>query len=198
MTKRIFEIIFSTIGILILTPVFLVVAILIKVDSSGPVFFTQERVGRSGRVFKLFKFRTMVKDRDGCWQGVTSDSDRRITNIGRFLRKYRIDEFPQLFNVIKGEMSLVGPRPELLKFTRCFPEQYSKILEVKPGITDPAAIRFKDEVRNLSEKELEQKYIADILPKKIELYLGYIEKQNALFDIKIIIATLYVTIFKNT
>jgi lipopolysaccharide/colanic/teichoic acid biosynthesis glycosyltransferase len=143
--KRLFDLFFSSMGLLVLWPLFLVIAILIKQDSSGPVFFQQKRVGRGFKVFNLYKFRTMAADAPSKGLTVTAGGDSRITPIGAFLRKTKIDELPELINVLKGDMSLVGPRPEVPKYVEMFKGEYKEILKLKPGITDYAAIEFRDE-----------------------------------------------------
>jgi lipopolysaccharide/colanic/teichoic acid biosynthesis glycosyltransferase len=195
MMKRIFDIILSVIGIVMLMPAFIVIAVLIKMDSSGPIFFIQERMGREGRIFRLLKFRTMVPENISRWQRVTAIGDTRVTSIGRFLRKYRIDEFPQLFNVIIGDMSLVGPRPELPVFIHYYQDEYKKILASRPGITDPYLSSNNNEYedRYLNGETAEENYIHTILPRKIKVYLAYIKEQNLLFDLKVIRDTLYNT-----
>lgn len=189
--KRSFDLVCATIGTLILLPVLVPVAIAIKSDSSGPVFFRQLRVGLHGKPFKIFKFRTMITDAEKRGLQVSSGDDPRITRIGAFLRKYKIDELPQLLNVISGEMSLVGPRPEVPRYVEAFREEYELILSVRPGITDFASLEFKDENELLKAAENpEQKYLSEILPVKIEYYKRYLREQSLLTDIKLICRTL--------
>ena len=142
--KRIFDIVCSGLGLIILSPFLLFIAIRIKMDSDGPVFFKQIRVGEKGREFKILKFRTMVVDAEKLGRQITVGNDSRITKIGAFLRKYKIDELPQLINVFKGDMSLVGPRPEVPRYVNMYTEEQRKVLDVKPGITDLASIRYRD------------------------------------------------------
>jgi len=186
--KRVFDICVSSVALLLLSPLFLLISIMIKIDSKGRVFFIQKRVGKDFREFDLYKFRTM---RDEKGLEITAKDDPRITKIGRFLRKTKIDELPQLLNVLKGDMSLVGPRPEVKKYVEIKKDEYQKILTVKPGITDLAAIEFSNEeeiLANFADKE--KAYINEILPKKIELYLKYIENITFKNDLSIMIKTI--------
>jgi lipopolysaccharide/colanic/teichoic acid biosynthesis glycosyltransferase len=189
--KRVMDLFFSFFGLVILSPVFLVIAIWIKLDSKGPVFYKQVRVGKNMEPFKIFKFRTMIYDPYDKGLQLTTSDDKRITRSGRFLRKTKLDELPQLINVFIGEMSLVGPRPEVPKYVRYYPEEVRKIvLSVPPGITDRASLEFKNEneILNLS-KNPEKTYIDEILPVKLKYYVGYVENRTLLGDIKIIIDT---------
>ena len=151
--KRIFDIVCSGLGLIILSPFLLFVAIRIKMGSDGPVFFKQIRVGEKGREFKILKFRTMVVDAEKLGRQITVGNDNRITKIGAFLRKYKIDELPQLINVFKGDMSLVGPRPEVPRYVNMYTEEQRRVLDVKPGITDLASIRYRDENELLGKAE---------------------------------------------
>ena len=190
--KRFFDIVASFLGLIILLPFFILIAIWIKF-SGGPIFFTQFRVGKDFKPFKLYKFRTMVENAQDIGPIVTSSDDRRVTKIGKILRKTKIDELPQLLNVLIGDMSLVAPRPEVLKFVSQKKDEYKKILKIKPGITDFAAIEFRDEESIMAKFEDKQKaYIEEVLPKKIELYFRYIENISFLGDIKIILKTIKV------
>ena len=189
--KRVFDFIASLLGLIVLSPLFLVVAILIKLDDGGSVFFRQTRVGQYGKHFKIYKFRTMVENAEKLGVQVTKGDDPRITRVGRFLRKYKLDELPQLINVLKGEMSLVGPRPEVQKFVKLFEEDYKEILQVKPGITDYASLEFKDENELLKGAENpEEIYIREILPKKIEYYKRYLKEISFTTDLKLILKTI--------
>ena len=194
MTKRLFDVIFSLAGIVLLSPVLLLVALLVKLDSKGPVFFRQVRIGQGFEPFRIVKFRTMVTD--ACRKGplVTSGGDRRITKIGKFLRRTKIDELPQLLNVLKGDMSLVGPRPEVAKYVEIFSDDFREVLKVRPGITDFAALEYSDEEEILKKyADPEEGYIREILPAKIELYKKYLRERGLLTDIKLIVLTLYNT-----
>ncbi|MFQ4145390.1 sugar transferase [Chlorogloeopsis sp. ULAP02] len=191
MSKRIFDLFFSLVGITILLPLFLIVAIFIKLDSPGTVFFRQVRVGRFGHEFRIYKFRTMVLEAEKIGQQITIDNDQRITRIGKILRKYKIDEFPQLLNVIKGEMSLVGPRPEVPKYVGMYTHEQRRVLEVLPGITDLASIKFRNENQLLNHNHNpEDFYINEILPQKLKLNIEYIEQMGLGFDLLIICKTL--------
>ena len=190
MLKRIFDITLSLFGLIILLPFMLIIAILIKLDSKGPVFFKQIRVTKNGREFKIFKYRTMRVGSDKYSQ-ITVGKDNRITKIGAFLRKYKLDEIPQLINVFIGDMSLVGPRPEVPKYVALYTDEQKEILKVRAGITDYASIEFSDENDLLaSEEDPEKAYIEKIMPKKIELNKKYILEISILTDIKIILLTI--------
>jgi len=189
--KRLFDLFFTIPGLLLLAPLFAVVSVWIKLDSPGPVFFRQERVGRRGTPFRIFKFRTMCTDAEAKGMQITVGADPRITRSGTFLRKYKLDELPQLLNVIKGEMSLVGPRPEVPKYVAAYPDDYKLILTVRPGITDYASLEFKDENSLLTlADDPEKKYIEEILPIKIKFYKKYISNQSMLTDFKLILETI--------
>lgn len=191
MVKRSFDLFCSAVGLILLSPLFLAVACLIKRDSSGPVFFRQTRVGQHGKPFAIYKFRTMCSDAEKKGAQVSSGDDPRITRSGRLLRKYKIDELPQLLNVFRGEMSLVGPRPEVPKYVEAYKEEYREILKAKPGITDFASIEFRDENELLkTAQEPEQKYLAEILPVKIGYYKKYLREQSLKTDLVLIIRTL--------
>jgi len=188
--KRGFDLICALFGLLALSPVLVLSALAIKLDTRGPVFFRQERVGRNFKMFRIFKFRTMHAGRE---EGppVTASGDDRITGTGRFLRKYKLDELPQLINVLKGEMSLVGPRPEVPRYVEMFRPAYEKLLSVRPGITDPASLGFSNEEELLMPNGgAEQDYIRKMLPEKIRLSSEYIDRMGLLADFKIILRTL--------
>ena len=190
MLKRIFDIILSLFGLIILSPFMLIIAILIKIDSKGPVFFKQVRITKGGKEFKIFKYRTMKVGSDKYSQ-ITVGKDERITKIGSFLRKYKLDEIPQLINVLIGDMSLVGPRPEVPKYVALYTDEQKEILKVRAGITDYASIEFSDENDLLaSEEEPEKAYIEKIMPKKIELNKKYLSEISVLTDIRIILLTI--------
>ncbi len=191
--KRVFDIVASVLGIIILLPLYLYIAIWIKLSSKGPIFYIQKRVGQGGKEFNLYKFRSMVVGADKRGPGVTSSDDPRVTKVGKFIRDTKIDELPQLFNVLKGDMSLVGPRPELKKFVNAKAKEYEKVLSVKPGITDNAAIAFRDEEKIMSKYSNKEKaYIDIVLPQKIALYYEYIDNISLINDIKLILKTLKV------
>lgn len=189
--KRIFDFLVSLIGIIILLPIFIIVSIAIKLDSKGEVLFLQKRVGRYGKEFNIYKFRTMVTDAEKIGKQITVGKDNRITKVGAFLRKFKIDELPQLFNVLKGDMSLVGPRPEVPKYVALYNEKQRHVLDVRPGITDMASLRYKDENDILGKVDNpEEYYINVIMRDKLNLNLEYIEKSNVFFDIYLIIKTI--------
>ena len=189
--KRIFDITASGLGIIILSPVLLVIALMIKKESDGPVFFKQIRVGEKGKNFEILKYRTMVVDAEKLGRQITVGNDNRITKIGGFLRKYKLDELTQLINVFKGDMSLVGPRPEVPRYVEMYNDEQRKVLDVKPGITDLASIRYKDENELLGTAEdPDDMYINTIMPDKLALNLEYINKSNVFFDIYIILKTI--------
>ncbi len=191
MTKRLFDLFWSALGLVALTPLFGLVAVLIKRDSAGPVFFRQERVGRSGAAFRIFKFRTMRAASEG--QGLlTVSNDDRVTKIGRVLRKSKVDELPQLINVLIGDMSLVGPRPEVPKYVALYPKDLrDKVLTVRPGITDLASIEFRDENELLeASKDPHETYLNEILPKKLAYCSRYVDEQSVFLDFTIILRTL--------
>ena len=190
MLKRIFDIILSLFGLIILLPFMLIIAIFIKLDSKGPVFFKQLRVTKNGREFKIFKYRTMRVGSDKYSQ-ITVGKDDRITKIGSFLRKYKLDEIPQLINVLIGDMSLVGPRPEVPKYVALYTDEQKEILKVRAGITDYASIEFSNENDLLAlEEDPEKAYIEKVMPKKIELNKKYLSEISVLMDIKIILLTI--------
>ena len=190
MLKRIFDIISSLFGLILLAPFMIIIAILIKIDSKGPVFFKQVRVTRNGREFKIFKYRTMRVGSDKYSQ-ITIGKDSRITKVGDFLRRYKLDEIPQLINVLLGDMSLVGPRPEVPKYVVLYTEEQREILKVRAGITDYASIEFSNENDILAnEVDPEKAYIEKIMPKKIELNKKYLSEISVITDIKIILLTI--------
>jgi len=191
MGKRIFDLFSSAVGLIILSPLFLLIAILIKLDSTGPVFFKQKRIGLRGKMFNIYKFRTMLANTKGEDRQITIGLDSRITRRGRILRKFNLDELPQLINVLKGEMSLVGPRPEVPKYVELYSEGQKKVLSVKPGMTDYASIEFNKENEILaSSSHPKDDYVRKIMPQKIILNLKYINDRSILLDFKLILRTL--------
>lgn len=188
--KRAFDICVVLAGLGLTMPIMCVVAVFIALSRTGPVFFSQERMGRNFTRFKLFKFRTMVVGAQAMGPAVTKGSDPRITRFGSFLRKSKLDELPQLFNVLRGDMSIVGPRPEVEKYAVLFRDKYELILSIRPGITDYATIKYRDEQGVLDKyDDTEKGYINDVLPSKIELYEKYLREMSFTTDLKIIIAT---------
>ena len=197
MLKRVLDFVASSVGLLILFPFFLLIALLIKFDSAGPVFYLQERVGKDSVLFNLFKFRTMRVGSDKAAAITIGVRDSRITRFGFWLRKFKLDELPQLINVWKGEMSLVGPRPELKKFVDLYTPDQRKVISVKPGITDYASIQFRKENELLEGKEDPINfYIREIMPAKLSLNLKYIHSQSFWMDVRIIFQTIF-SIFRS-
>lgn len=194
MSKRVFDLIFCIPGLILLSPLFLIVGLLVKMTSKGPVFYRQIRVGRYGRDFKIWKFRTMVKDADKNGQLITKSDDRRITPIGHVLRKYKIDELPQLINVLCNDMSLVGPRPEVRKYVESYTEEQKHVLNLIPGITDVASIKYRNESELLTtiykNYDVDEVYKFFIMPDKIHMNLAYAAKSTVFSDFKVIIKTL--------
>jgi lipopolysaccharide/colanic/teichoic acid biosynthesis glycosyltransferase len=196
MIKRIFDIIFSLIGSIILLPLGVLIAFFIKIDSKGPTFYLQIRVGQHNKDFKIFKFRTMHVGSDKKGLLTVGDKDPRVTKVGYYLRKFKFDELPQLINVLSGSMSFVGPRPEVRKYVDYYSSNDLLILSMKPGITDYASIHFRDEAELLKNIDNPEKlYIEDILPKKLKLNMKYINNNNVFIDFKIILKTIQ-TLFK--
>lgn len=190
--KRFVDIISSLIVLIIGLPFFLVIAVLIVVSSKGGVFFIQKRVGKNNVDFNLLKFRTMKPDSELKGQITVGGKDPRITRVGYWLRKFKIDEFPQLINVIKGDMSIVGPRPEVRKYVSLYTNEQLKVLTVRPGLTDIASIEYIDENELLGKStNPEQTYINEIMPQKLKLNLEYITLQSLWFDIKLILRTVF-------
>ena len=192
MVKRSIDLMASLIGLIILLPFFLIIGLFLKIDSNGPVFYLQERVGKNMKLFKLFKFRTMQVEADKQAAITVGTRDPRITSAGFYLRKYKLDELPQLINVLQGNMSLVGPRPELKKFVDLYSEQQREVLSVKPGITDLASIQFRNENELLEGKpDPIDFYIHEIMPVKLDLNKKYIQNQSLSLDVKIIAQTIF-------
>lgn len=191
MTKRIFDIISSILGLILFSPFLMVISILIVTDSKGGVFFKQQRVGKNNIDFGLLKFRTMKVDSEKQGQLTISNKDSRITKVGSFLRKYKLDEIPQLINVLKGEMSVVGPRPEVRKYVNLYTPEQLKVLTVKPGLTDLASLKYINENEILSKSSTPEKtYIEEIMQEKLKLNMEYITKNNLWFDIQLIFKTI--------
>ena len=187
---RFFDFILSLVGLVVLAPIFIMLAIWIKIDSKGPVFYKQVRVGQNGIDFGLFKFRSMVVDADKKGLITVGGRDPRITRSGYFIRKYKLDELPQLINVLVGDMSLVGPRPEVRKYVNLYTDEQQKVLSVKPGITDYASIEYMDENEILGKSsDPEKTYIEDIMPEKIKYNMKYINNKNLFEYFKIIFLT---------
>lgn len=189
--KRSFDVVSSAIGLAILSPVMLLMAALIRLEDKGPVLYRGERVGKNHRPFKMLKFRTMVVNAERLGASSTSENDPRITKTGGILRKYKLDELPQLINVLKGEMSLVGPRPQVKWAVELYNENEKRLLSVRPGITDYASIRFRNEGAILKgSKDPDRDYLEKIAPEKIRLGLLYVDEASFLTDLRIILLTL--------
>ena len=191
MPIRLLDIVLSLLGLLFLLPIFLILAVWIKFDSQGSIFFRQIRVGKDGRDFRIYKFRTMIVNAEKMGIITIGERDPRITNSGYFLRKYKLDELPQLINVLKGEMSFVGPRPEVRKYVEMYNQEQLKILTVKPGITDYASIEYinEDEILGKSS-DPEKTYIEEIMPQKIKYNMKYINNKTVIEYFKIIFLTI--------
>ncbi|MGM9516918.1 sugar transferase [Roseateles sp. DB2] len=192
MGKRLFDILAAGLGLLLLSPLLLAVALWIRWDSPGPVLFRQERVGRGGRPFFIHKFRSMRVDAPALGPQITIGEDPRITASGRFIRRSKIDELPQLWDVLRGAMSLVGPRPEVPRYVALYPADLRDlVLSVRPGITDPASLAFRDESERLAgAADPERAYVEDILPAKLRLSAAYVRQASLLTDLKLIMGTL--------
>jgi lipopolysaccharide/colanic/teichoic acid biosynthesis glycosyltransferase len=197
--KRLFDIVASGLGLIVLSPLFLVIAIWIKLDSKGPIFYRQVRVGRYNKDFRIFKFRSMRVGSDKGSLVTIGGQDERITRAGCFIRKYKLDELPQLINVLIGDMSLVGPRPEVRHYVNYWTPEQMHVLDVRPGITDPASIKYLDENELLEKAENPEKYYIEvIMQEKIKLYLQYVEKQSFLYDITLIFKTFWMIVTRES
>ncbi|MFX1679522.1 sugar transferase [Mitsuaria sp. CC2] len=192
MAKRLFDILCAGVGLLLLSPLLLAVAVWIKLDSRGPVMFRQERVGRFGRTFRIHKFRTMRVDAPALGPQITIGDDARITRSGRWLRASKVDELPQLWDVLRGAMSLVGPRPEVPRYVALYPaELRALVLSVRPGITDPASLSFRNESELLARAaDPEREYVEVVMPMKLGLAADYVRNASLMGDIRLILATL--------
>jgi lipopolysaccharide/colanic/teichoic acid biosynthesis glycosyltransferase len=188
--KRIFDIVVASLGVLVVLPVLIAIAVAIKLTSAGPVFFRQERIGRRFRPFFIYKFRTMVQDAPKRGGPITFGDDPRITPIGKILRKSKFDEIPQLFNILKGEMSCVGPRPEVPRYVNMFRADYEDILQVRPGLTDLASLKYCDEAALLGQAvDPEREYIDHVLPEKIRLAKEYVRRRSLWLDMTLLART---------
>jgi lipopolysaccharide/colanic/teichoic acid biosynthesis glycosyltransferase len=189
--KRLFDFLVALAGLIILSPLLAALIILILVTMGWPVFYRQVRVGRGGREFNIIKFRSMEKDADRRGPHITSANDQRITPAGRFLRKFKLDELPQLINVVRGDMSIVGPRPEVPEYVELYTEEQKKVLSVRPGITDMASIEYLDEENTLSNyDDYHRAYVEEIMPAKLRQNLAYIENAGFWGDLVLILKTL--------
>jgi lipopolysaccharide/colanic/teichoic acid biosynthesis glycosyltransferase len=188
--KRAFDIAVSLVGMMALLPFLPLIGVVIKLDSPGPIFFWQERMGKRFRPFLIYKFRTMIEDASTTGRSITAGEDPRITRIGRFLRETKIDELPQLFNVLRGDMTLVGPRPEVPKYVKLFRKDFEEILQVRPGLTDLASIKYRNEATILGRAEdPEEEYLRRVLPEKIALAKTYIQNTSFFLDLKLVANT---------
>ncbi len=193
--KRLFDIVASGLGLIVLSPLFLILAIWIKLDSKGPVFYRQVRVGYKNKDFRIFKFRSMRVGADKGSLVTIGGHDPRVTRSGYFIRKFKFDELPQLINVFLGDMSLVGPRPEVRHYVDYWTPEQLHVLDVRPGITDPASIKFRNENELMEKAENPEKYYIEvIMQEKIKLYLEYVEKHSFLYDIGLIFKTFWVIV----
>ena len=194
--KRLFDLVVSIVGIILVSPLFLVIYVIIKLDTPGPAFYLGKRSGRGGKSFNMIKFRTMVGDAEQLGGPSTGKEDLRITRIGRFLREYKLDELPQLINVIRGEMSIVGPRPEVEEYTRLYEGDEELILTIRPGITDYASIEFRNLADVLGDTHVDETYEEVVKPVKNKLRIKYVKERGFFVDMKIIIMTLYRILFR--
>lgn len=189
--RRVFDVICALAGLILLSPLFAVIAIAIKLEDGGPVFYSQKRLGKDFREFRVHKFRSMVQDADRLGPSLTAPGDPRVTRVGRFLRRHKLDELPQLANLLKGEMRLVGARPELEPYVEMFRPQYARLLADRPGITDPASLVYRDEHQALEPGGIESHYVNQVLPHKLELSLDYAARRTALSDLGVILRTVF-------
>lgn len=199
MLKRAFDLIGSLLALIALSPVFLITAILIKLDSPGSVLYMAKRIGKDGKSFEMYKFRTMVADAGKTGPGLTYNEDPRITRVGRFLRRTRIDEWPQFLNILKGEMSFIGPRPETPEYVDLNDPIWQRVLSVRPGMSGLAQVTYMtDEAAMLDSTTLDEDYVSKVLTGKLELDLQYVHNQSLLLDVKLILQTLYITLIRRS
>jgi lipopolysaccharide/colanic/teichoic acid biosynthesis glycosyltransferase len=187
--RRLFDLQCAILGLAVLSPMLLLIALFVKLDDRGPIFYRQQRIGKNSRPFGLWKFRTMVVGADKAGL-LTEPGDRRITRVGAFLRNYKLDELPQLFNVLVGDMQLVGARPEVFKYVDMFRPQYELILREAPGITDPASLAYRREEEAFSSGNIEEQYVTKILPDKIRLSLDYQQRRTFFSDVRVLFSTI--------
>jgi lipopolysaccharide/colanic/teichoic acid biosynthesis glycosyltransferase len=195
--KRLFDLAVSGAGLVVTSPLLLAAAIAIKVESRGSAFYSGSRVGKDGRTFRIFKLRTMLPGADRSGPAVTAGDDPRITTVGRVLRRTKIDEIPQLLNVLKGDMSLVGPRPEHPDYVEHYTPEQRRLLAVRPGMTGPAALAFIDEEDQLRGGQPEAKYLSDVLPQKLDLELRYVDSASFAGDLRILLQTAKIVLLRN-
>lgn len=194
--KRVFDIVTSGIALVIVLPLLMFVGLLIKIDSPGPVFYRQRRLGKRAKYFEIYKFRTMVHGSERAGPRITINGDPRVTRIGRILRRFDLDELPTLFNVFRGDMSVVGPRPEVPEYLRFYTEKQKQVFSVKPGLTDFGTLVYRNEAVHLQGENAEQVYIREILPRKLALNLEYMRKQNFFRDLTIVFRTFVAILFQ--
>ena len=198
MAKRLFDIVCSALGLILLSPYFLIVSILVKLDSQGPIFYGGKRAGKDGKVFTMYKFRSMVTDAETRGPSVTYGEDPRITRVGRLLRRARLDEFPQLWNVLIGDMSLVGPRPESMYYYERYTPEQKRIFSVKPGMTGITQIHFRHEEDLLTDPaNIDRDYLEKVLPPKVALDMQYIQSHSLWMDFKLILDTLWIVVLRD-
>lgn len=195
--KRAFDAFVAGLGLVVLSPLLIFISLVIKVYDRGPVLYKARRVGRNGFAFHVYKFRTMVVGADKLGERITRAKDKRVTPLGKLLRRFKLDELPQLLNVLKGEMSFVGPRPEDARIVEGYSSEQRKLLSFRPGITSPASLRFRSEEAFLSGPAWEKKYIDEILPKKLAYDIAYFSKRSFLTDLKLILKTLWLLLSSN-
>jgi lipopolysaccharide/colanic/teichoic acid biosynthesis glycosyltransferase len=193
---RFIDVAASGLGMVLLAPLFLAIAVAIKLSTPGPAFYRALRVGKDGAPFRLYKFRSMVVEADKSGPGITTAEDSRITPIGHFLRKTKLDELPQLINVLRGEMSLVGPRPEDPRYVAHYTSDQRRVLRVRPGITSAASLRYRDEAALLSGPDWEKAYVESIMPQKLAIELTYLQQRNLLTDLELIMLTLKAVVIR--
>jgi lipopolysaccharide/colanic/teichoic acid biosynthesis glycosyltransferase len=191
MIKRVFDFVAACLGLVIQSPVFVLIALWVKLDSPGPVFYRGERVGKDGRLFRICKFRTMVAQAALAGPGITTKADRRVTRVGKFLRRTKLDELPQLMNVLCGEMSLVGPRPEDPRYVAFYTPEQRRVLSVRPGMTSLASVRYRDESSLLTGDDWERLYIEQIMPHKLAIEIEYLQHSGPWSDMQILLRTLW-------
>lgn len=187
---RLLDLVASLLGLVLLSPLLLLVAVLVKLDSSGPVFYRAERVGQGGQPFQLYKFRSMVRDADQQGPGITTAGDSRITRLGCLLRRTKIDELPQLWNVCKGDMSLVGPRPEDPRYVALYTPDQRQVLAARPGLTSPASVRYRHEEEVLQGADWERVYVEQVMPQKLEIERQYLAQRTLWTDVRVLAHTL--------
>lgn len=187
--KRLFDIVVSLVALIILSPLVIILALIVRFTSPGPIFYMASRVGLQGRPFKLFKFRSMVINADKMGPGITTSGDRRITPIGKILRRTKLDELPQLLNVLRGDMSIVGPRPEDARYVARYTPDQRKVLEVRPGITSLASVKYRNEEAMLRGKDWETTYVNEIMPAKLAIDMEYVREATVVRDVEIMART---------